>query len=223
MYYRSIEKETMHPIQIKILNVCRADNLGSLTLRKLGELIGESLPQKVLHHLIQLEKKGLIRYDRGNKTIEIVDKGQKIPSNLLTVPVMGTANCGEALSVADDRIQGYIQVSSGLTGNYQDGIIAVRASGDSMNKADIKGKSIDDGDYALVDSKYKDPKNGDYVVSIIDGMANIKKFFKDEENEQIVLISESSKNYPPIFIGMDEIESYLTCGRVIQVIKKPIF
>jgi len=213
----------MHPIQVKILNVCRADNLGPLTLRKLGELVGESLPQKVLHHLVQLENKGLIFYDRKNKLVRLVDTGRALPSSLLTIPIMGSANCGEALALAEDRVEGYIQVSSGLLNNYNEGIFALKASGDSMNKASVDNKNIEDGDYVLVDSRYKVPRNNDYVVSIINGMANIKKYYEDKENEQIVLLSESTKDYPPIFIGSDEIDNYLICGRVMQVIKKPTF
>lgn len=213
----------MHPIQVKILNVVKASNLGPLSLRKLGVLVGESHPQKILHHLEQLESKGFIHYDTDNKLIELLDDKKAFPSNLITIPIKGSANCGVASAVAEDQTEGYIQVSSGFLHSFNEGIFALKASGDSMDKANIDGKNIEDGDYVLVDSRYKDPKNNDYVVSIIDGMANIKKFFKDDKNQQVVLISESPKDYPPIFIGLDEMDNYLICGRVMNVIKKPIF
>lgn len=213
----------MHPIQIKILNIARAKNLGPLTLRQLGGLVGESLPQKILHHLVQLEKKGLIRYDRDNRLIELIDKSKTLPSGLISIPIKGSANCGEASVFADDQTEGYMQVSTGLLNNFNEGIFALKALGDSMDRAKIGGKSIDDGDYVLVDSRYRTPKNNDYVVSVIDGMANIKKFLQNKEDGQVVLLSESSKNYPPIFISPDEMENYIVCGRAIQVIKKPTF
>ena len=223
LYNLTCKQKTMHPIQVKILNVIQAENLGPLSLRKLGSLVGESLPQKILHHLKQLENKGFIRYDKDSKSIELLKKSKPLPSNLITIPIKGAANCGEATALAEDRTEGYIQVSSGFLHNFNEGIFALKASGDSMDKANIDGKNIEDGDYVLVDSRYKDPKNNDYVVSIIDGMANIKKFSRDDKNQQVVLISESSKDYPPIFIGLEEIENYLICGRVMNVIKKPIF
>jgi len=211
----------MHPIQIKILNISQTKSLGPLTLRKIGELVGETHPEKIRHHLTQLEKKNLIKYNKDNKIIELLTESSPSSPGLITLPVMGAANCGEALSFADDQVRDYIQVSPNLINRNSDNIITLEASGDSMNRCNINGKTIENGDYVIVDNKYKNPDNGDYVVSIIDGMANIKKFFKDEENQQIVLISESVKNYPPIFIGMDEIENYSICGKVIQVIKKP--
>ena len=64
-------------------------------------------------------------------------------------------------------------------------------------------------------------KNGDYVLSIIDGMANIKRYFRDLEYQRIILLSESSASISPIFIHRDDMDNYLVNGKVIQVIKKP--
>jgi repressor LexA len=89
-----------------------------------------------------------------------------------------------------------------------------------MNRANIDGNSLEDGDYAIIDSVLKDPNNNDYVVSVIDGLCNIKKFIMDTENKQIVLVSESTQNFPPIYIHPEE-KSYFVCGKVVQVIKKP--
>ena len=44
----------------------------------------------------------------------------------------------------------------------------------------------------LIDSEDRDPKNGDYVLSIIDGCANLKKFREDDKTGQITLQSEST-------------------------------
>ena len=52
-------------------------------------------------------------------------------------------------------------------------------------------------------------------------MANIKKFHFDRENSRIVLVSESSKDFPPIFIHEDD--DFNISGKVVQVIKKPSF
>jgi len=88
-----------------------------------------------------------------------------------------------------------------------------------MNRAEIDGKKIDDGDYVIIDSQNCEAKDGEVVLSVIDGMANIKKFSVDEENNQIVLVSESTQNFPPIYIHQDD--DYMINGKVIQVIKKP--
>ena len=62
------------------------------------------------------------------------------------------------------------------------------------------------------------PRDGDYVVSIIDGMANIKKYRLDKANERIVLLSESTKDYAPIFIHRDD--DFRISGKVLDVVKK---
>ena len=58
----------MHTIQEKLLKVIDEKNVGGLTLRQIGDLIDEKFPQKVKHHLSQLERKGFIMVDRKNKT-----------------------------------------------------------------------------------------------------------------------------------------------------------
>lgn len=208
----------MHPTQVKILNLCLANNLGSLTLRQIGEIVGESHPQKIRHHLDKLIERGLIKYDKDTKKITVIKK-YALDNKLITIPIMGAANCGPALAIASNYIEGYIKVSASLLGSKTKSVFALEASGDSMNNANVNGKTIDDGDYVLVDSSYRNPQNGDYVVSIIDGMANIKRFYQDEENQQILLLSESTNKYPPIFISLNEAGEYLVSGRVIQVIK----
>ncbi|MFA7601159.1 MAG: S24 family peptidase, partial [Patescibacteria group bacterium] len=98
-------------------------------------------------------------------------------------------------------------------------IFVVRAKGNSMNKALVNGETINDGDYVLVDSEKKQPENGDYVLSIIDGLANIKKFKEDKERGMVVLFSESSSSYDPIYIHRDDQDFYSVAGRVVGVLK----
>jgi SOS-response transcriptional repressor LexA len=85
-----------------------------------------------------------------------------------------------------------------------------------MNEADIDGNNIEEGDYVIIDASYRGPRPGDYVLSIIEGCANIKKFAR-AKNGNVVLLSESSTDYSPIYI--DENDQFLINGRVAQVIK----
>lgn len=208
----------MHSLQEKLLNLIDSRQIGSLSLREIGSLIGERFPQKVKHHLAQLEQKGLIKIDRSNKNINRIKSGKIKDSNLLSIPILGAANCGQAVQYADQHCSGYLRVSPALLSKQKD-IFVLQADGPSMNKAEVNGKQIEDGDYLIIDGDYKTAKNGDIVVSIIDGMANIKRFFKDQENNQVVLMSESTKDFAPIYIHEDD--DFLINGKVIQVIKKP--
>src|SRR3989344_884958 len=210
-----------HQIQEKLLRIATTKDLGKLSLRKIGELIGEKeSPQKIKHHLLQLEKNGLLNINRSDRIIVKTGPGLIHNSRLISVPILGSANCGPATIYAEQNIEGYLRVSGKILSRKKD-VFAIQASGYSMNKANVNGECIEDGDYVVVDPKYNLIKNGDYVLSIIDGVANIKRFFKDTSNKRIILLSESSAGYPPIFIHFDDLDRYLVNGKIIQVIKKP--
>lgn len=210
----------MHNIQEKILQKIDQTGLKGMTLRQIGELIGEKFPQKIKHHLNQLEKKGLIKIDKNNKTISRIQSGTNKNTGLVSVPVVGTANCGPATIFATENIQGYLKISKNILKKCKN-IFAIRAQGLSMNKAMVDGKTIEDGDYLIIDTERRNPRNGEIVLSVIDDMANVKKYVWDEKNNQVVLVSDSTQSIPPIFIHEDD--SFMVNGTVIQVIKSPKF
>lgn len=208
----------MHKIQESLLGLIKQENIGNLTLRKIGERINEKFPQKIKHHLDQLEKKGFIRQDRGKNLIEFIDHTQENDSSFISIPIMGTANCGPATIFATENIENYLKISPTLLRRHKN-IFAIKAQGLSMNKAVVEGKRIEDGDYLIVDSEDTHPQNGDIILSVIDNMANVKRYVWDDENEQVVLVSDSTNDIPPIYIHSDD--QFIINGKVVQVIKKP--
>ena len=210
----------MHTLQEKLLKLAEKNNLSEMSFRNIGKLVAESSPQKIKHHLLQLEKHGLIQMDRLAKVMVKTKPGSLYQSPLVALPILGSANCGPATIYAEENVEGYLRVSGRLL-TKKKGVFAIKASGYSMNRANINGESIDDGDYVIVDPTYKTFKNGDYVLSIIDGMANIKRYFKDQAGKRIILLSESSASFSPIFVHLEDVDSYLVNGKIIQVIKKP--
>ena len=206
----------MHVIQEKLLRIVDEKNIGGLTLRQIGELVGESLPQKIKHHLSQLERKGFILIDKKNKKISRISNKAKASELFISVPIVGAANCGPAVIYADPNIEGYLKISKRLIPNKKS-VFAIRVEGNSMNKADIGGKNIENGDYVIIDSENISPRDGDYIVSIIDGMANIKKYRLDRKNYRIALLSESTQEYAPIFIH--EADDFKISGKVVDVVK----
>ena len=88
-----------------------------------------------------------------------------------------------------------------------------------MNMAYVGGKKIEDGDYVIIDSEDREAANDDIVLSVIEGMANIKKYYVDKENNQILLMSESTHDFPAIHIH--ESDEFSINGKVIGVIKTP--
>lgn len=209
----------MHIIQEKLLKLITEKNIGNLKLREIGELVDTPHPQLIKHHLNQLEQKGFIAINRIKKIINRVDQG--VGSSFKSIPILGSADCGPASFYADQNIEGYLKVSNNVIKSEKK-LFAIKAVGLSMNKADINGRSIDDGDYVIVDGEDREISNKDYVVSIIDEVCNIKKIYIDKGSNQVSLISESTKEFPPIVINLNE-SNYFVNGKVIQVIKNPKF
>ncbi len=208
----------MHYIQQKILNFADNLNLQRDGLRQIGRLVGEPHPFKVSYHLKKLEEAGFIKIDKKTGVIKRIKNEQRPKGLLVAIPVLGQANCGDPKIFAEENLEGYIKVSKKII-NSEEGLIAIRASGNSMNKAIINGTNIEDGDYAIINTE-KQGKSNDYVLAIIDNVATIKKMIVDKKNKVISLISESTENHPTIFIHEDD--KLLINGVVKYVIKKPI-
>lgn len=219
----------MHEIQRKLLKVAQEKNLGALTLREIGKLVGETSPQKIKHHLQQLEKRGLIKIDKIKGIIEKksagwIDAGNAGPKHkarIFAIPILGAASAGPAVAFAEGNIEGFLRISSSLFARRSmHNFFALKVDGPSMNRAEIDGKRIEDGDYVIIDQDYPNPKDGDIVLSVLDGVANIKKFYRDEDGN-IVLMSESKQSFPPIHIHKHD--NYFINGKVVKVIKKAKF
>jgi SOS-response transcriptional repressor LexA len=219
----------MHPIQEKLLALSKTENLAILSLRGMAHKIGmpNESPQKIKHHLLQLEKRGFLSIDRGKGLMDKADskptwaKGLlDVKSRLFVIPIIGTANCGPATVFAEENFQGYLRISSKLVGRSKPtGLYAIKADGSSMNRAAIKGKSVEDGDYLIVDKESTDARTGDVVLAIVDSKATVKKFINDRANDQVVLVAESSVDYAPIYLHADD--DFTINGKVIGVIKRP--
>lgn len=218
----------MHPIQQKLLELARTTNLAQITLREMAariDLPGTS-PQSIKHHLLQLQKKGLLAIDRATGTMSragskpTIAKGLlKASAQLFSIPIVGTANCGPATFFAEQNFEGILRVSSRLVGRSRPaGLYAVRADGASMNRAQIGGRTIEDGDYVIVDSKDASARTNDVVVAIVDNKATIKRLIDDRANEQIVLRADSSFDYEPIHLHPDD--EFSISGKVVAVVKR---
>lgn len=224
---RSMDAQKLHPLQEAILRLAQERNIATLKLREIGRLVGDESPQKIKHHLQQLEKRGLLKIDREKQITKKtmhgwIDGFLKRGKRLLRVPIVGAANCGPAELLAVENIVGYLRISSSLIGRRtSDGLFAVRADGFSMNQARLNGKTIENGDYLIIDGNDRAPKEGQIILSIIDGSANVKRYHDDTKNKQIVLMSDSSEDLAPIYIHPDD--DFLVNGRVVDIIKKPAF
>ncbi len=219
----------MHVIQEKLLFLSKSNNLAKMSLREMASAIGlrDESPQKIKHHLQQLEKRGFLSIDRGKG---VMDRSEPSPgwakgilestASIFSIPILGTANCGPAIIFAEENFQGFLRVSTKLVGRSQpDGLYAIKADGSSMNRAEINGKRIEDGDYVIINANDKNVYSKDVVLAIIDGKATIKRFINDKQNDQFVLMADSSFDYEPIYLHPSD--DFAISGKVVAIIKKP--
>lgn len=211
----------MHIIQRQLIDlIASRKDLGSLSLRKIAELVGaEGKPQTAKHHLLQLQKDGLIQMNLEENVLKLVKKGYNSANTraIYSLPVVGSANCGPATIFAEENVEQYLKISSKLLPRNKSNLYALIADGPSMNTAEIDGKVIESGDFVLVDKQSFTPKDRDIVVAVIDGLATIKRFRNDKAHNRIVLEADSTEKYLPVFIH--EGDNFQISGKVVGIIK----
>jgi SOS-response transcriptional repressor LexA len=200
-------------IQQKLLDLARVHDLRGFKRTELVSMVGCDYPSQITHHMNQLIKRGDLVLS-GGKLIPSI----KLSAGFFTIPVLGEADCGEATKFADGTIIDNIVVSpSFIKTKHPERLYSLIARGDSMNKANVAGENIEDGDFVLVEKidSYM-PNQDDIVVSNIGGLANIKRFHK--ETDRVVLLPDSYRDdYYPIFI--DQNDEFLVEGKVVGVVK----
>lgn len=205
----------MHIIQKQILELAKTKNVLEMGFRPLGREIGVKSPQLIKHHLTQLQKQGLIKPKTRSDVRQFLDYSSSLQPSFVDIPVVGAANCGPATLLADEHIEQYITVSENLL-KKRGNIFALVAKGDSMNEAQVNGENIEDNDYVIIDGDQREPRPGDYILSVISNCANIKEFARTSDGN-IALLSKSKTRYAPIYISAED--DFIVNGKVVQVIK----
>ena len=220
----------LHKIQQLVLKIAEEKDISNMSLKEIGQEaekmdpeVGRTYPQIIKFHMDQLKKKGLLNIDRSKGVITRNVPGwakdilENKENRIFNIPVYGTANCGPGGIVAEQNLEGFVSVSSALLEKKpEDSFFAVIADGKSMNKTSLKGKNIESGDDLIVD-KTAPRGDGDIAVAILENRGLIKKVIKDKEHHELLLVSESTEQYPPIVLH--ENDSFILNGKVIRVIK----
>lgn len=208
----------MDDIYSRLTAIAKQTDIEEFSLQELADKIGLKYRSQAKHYKEKAEKDGLLV---RNSVGKLVPAPSANAPSLITVPIIGDANCGPALSYANDTVTGSLSFSpSILRRPLSRNAFAVRARGNSMDRASINGMSINDGDVAIVEPiEWAAAAEKDYVLSVIDGVANIKKLHIDAPNQRIILRSESRDIFEDIIIGAEDLYMYRIAGRVIAVVK----
>lgn len=158
------------------------------SVREIGEAVGLSSSSTVHNHLLQLERRGLIKRDPSkSRTVQLVadmemDEKRR---NSVAVPIVGNVAAGAPI-LAEQNIEDHVVLSSEIA---KDGYFLLRVRGDSMINAGI----LDD-DLVLVRPQ-QEAANGSIVVALVDGDATVKRF--ERADGHVKLIAENPA-YEPI-------------------------
>lgn len=159
----------------------------------------------VQRHTDALKEKGYLDKTRGLSL--------PIASEKTQIPLVGNVACGMPL-LATENIEAYITYDASRIRGSSDNYFFLRAVGDSMNAANISGKSIDDGDFVLI-RKQQTANPGSRVVALIGDEATIKKMVPEDGHVRLQPESTNPKNKPLILF-----EDFSIQGVVEDVIKK---
>ncbi len=179
------------------------------TIEELRVRLGVGSTRTVLRYLHDLEAEGLIERWSGARGIKLLPP--KIRGDQLhVVPVLGEAPAGAMMDAEENRL-GSVRL---IRPDRERGkLFLLRVRGDSMNRAVVNGRTIEDGDLILV-RQQADARSGAVVVALVDGRATIKRLSLGPHYAVLKPESDNPKHTP--IIVTDELALQ---GEVIDVIK----
>ena len=137
----------------------------------------------VSRYLVEMEERGLISRNGSFYGIS-TPKIHKVKTGVVSLPVVGDIACGTPI-LAEENIESYISIPSDFLGKGE--YFVLKAKGNSMI-----GAGIDDGDYVIVKSQDA-AEEGQIIVALIDNEATLKRYYIDNEKQQIRLHPENKR------------------------------
>ena len=130
----------------ELLDLSSKMDISKMGLRELAREIGVKNPQTIKYHLQKIAE----AQNTTTRASVKIEKNKLGLSDLIRIPIKGRVSAGPATQIASDETQGYLRISSNLLNskNYKD-LYALIVVGTSMNRANVDGKSVNDGDYAI--------------------------------------------------------------------------
>ena len=178
------------------------------TLNEIRKALNYAGISSVQRHIDALKNKGYLSNEPYQaRSLEVSFSNQSI-----NIPLVGSVAAGTPI-LAIENIEAYIPYESPkIKVNLKD-YFFLKAVGDSMNKVNINGRTIDNGDYVLI-RKQNAAEYGQIIVALIGDEATIKKYSKENGHIMLEPISSNPAN-KPIYI----FEEFLIQGIVVDVVK----
>jgi repressor LexA len=188
------------------------------SVREIAEAVGLASTSAVHHHLIALERDGML--ERGNHASRAlrltrrqpvaVDPGKVTPFRMpveretLALPVLGEIAAGQPIEAYADSAE-TLDVPRSIDAREDSYVLRVR--GKSMIDA-----LIDDGDFVIVQPQAT-ARDGDIVVALLeDNGVTLKRFFREENR---IRLQPANAEMEPIYASEVQIQ-----GKVVGVIRR---
>ncbi len=186
----------------------------SPTIEELKNLLHQKSKRGVTQYLEVLEKKWFITRGEWYRGIRL---GNNIGmQTTMNIPILGYANAGTPLAVAEENDYGTLPISKNILSGKAEDYFVLRVSGTSMNECEVQWKPLDNGSYVLIQKTELSLNEQDPFLFIVNGWATLKKYKKQGDN--ILLLPKSSdKHHTPIILSKDD--DVQANGKVVDVFK----
>jgi repressor LexA len=189
------------------------------SVREIADGVGLASTSAVHHHLIALERDGLL--ERGThssralrlttpRAAQAADPAKVTPFRMpveretLSLPVMGEIAAGQPIEAYEDAAE-TLEVPRSLEAHEDSYVLRVR--GKSMIDA-----LIDDGDFVIVQPQAT-ARDGDIVVALLeDNGVTLKRFFREKDR---IRLQPANAEMDPIYATDVQIQ-----GKVVGVIRR---
>ncbi len=188
------------------------------SVREIADAVGLASTSAVHHHLIALERDGLLeRGTHSSRALRVTrpqarpaDPGKVTPFRMpveretLSLPVMGEIAAGQPIEAYADAAE-TLDVPRSLEAREDSYVLRVR--GKSMIDA-----LIDDGDFVIVQPQAT-ARDGDIVVALLeDNGVTLKRYFREKDR---IRLQPANAEMEPIYATEVQIQ-----GKVVGVIRR---
>ena len=200
------------------------------SVREIAESVGLASTSAVHHHLLALEREGLLeRGQHSSRALRLTSRGENelgtgatrretLPRSLgrvtpfrmpmerdaLSLPVLGEIAAGQPIEAYEDGAES-LEVPRSL--QARDDSYVLRVRGKSMIDA-----LIDDGDYVVVQPQAT-ARDGDIVVALLeDNGVTLKRFYREKDR---IRLQPANAEMEPIYASEIQVQ-----GKVVGVIRR---
>ena len=188
------------------------------SVREIADAVGLASTSAVHHHLIALERDGLLeRGGKHSRALRIIGRSSTpaepskvtpfrmpVERDTLALPVMGEIAAGQPIEAYEDAAE-TLEVPASMEARPDAYVLRVR--GKSMIDA-----LIDDGDFVIVHPQAT-ARDGDIVVALLeDNGVTLKRYFREKDR---IRLQPANAEMEPIYATDVQIQ-----GKVVGVIRR---